>query len=141
MYSIFRNRFLWIVPVLLVQPEALHSHPNDVKQTALYGRIKTSLDAVPAIDTHDHLRAFEEIADRVETTRGRGMTLYSLWAHSYLSPEIANGGGRWHDYLQDCAETTITAIYFWQHLRGLHRVAGEHLWTESPTISQVPALP
>ena len=85
MNSIFRNRFLWIVPVLLAQPEALHSHPNDVKQTALYGRIKTSLDAVPAIDTHDHLRAFEEIADRVETTRGRGMTLYSLWAHSYLS--------------------------------------------------------
>ncbi|REJ70569.1 MAG: hypothetical protein DWQ31_00540 [Planctomycetota bacterium] len=58
---------------------------EDIKQTALYGRIKTSIDAVRAIDTHDHLRGFDLIPDRVDTPQGRGMTLYSLWAHSYLT--------------------------------------------------------
>ena len=100
MNSIFRNRFLWIVPVLLAQSEALHSHPNDVKQTALYGRIKTSLDAVPAIDTHDHLRAFEEIADRVETTRGRGMTVCKIvrddhYGNLFLAAPKGSTPGGW----------------------------------------------
>ncbi|MCH2131117.1 MAG: amidohydrolase [Pirellulaceae bacterium] len=85
MNSIVHNRMFWIVLVLLVHAGALLGHTNDVKQTDVYRRIKASLDAVPAIDTHDHLRPFEDIADRVETSRGRGMTLYSLWAHSYLA--------------------------------------------------------
>ena len=57
----------------------------DVKTTPVYARIKRSIDAVPAIDTHDHLRAFDEIPDRVETPHGTGMTLYSVWAHSYIA--------------------------------------------------------
>ncbi len=55
----------------------------DVKQTATYRRLKAQLDAVPAIDTHDHISPFDLLRGRVETERGRGMTLYSLWRSSY----------------------------------------------------------
>jgi len=47
-------------------------------------RIRASLDAVPAIDTHDHLWPFDKLPGFVETDRGRGMTLASLWTNSYL---------------------------------------------------------
>lgn len=56
---------------------------DDVKQTPLYQRIKAALDAVPAIDTHDHLRAFDEIPFRDETDQGLGMTLHGIWQGSY----------------------------------------------------------
>lgn len=56
---------------------------EDIKRTELYARIKASLDAVPAIDTHEHLRGFDEIPHRVPTERGTGMTLHSIWAGSY----------------------------------------------------------
>jgi predicted TIM-barrel fold metal-dependent hydrolase len=49
------------------------------------GRIKAALDAVPAIDTHDHLWPFDRLPGYVDTDRGRGMTLASLWRNSYLS--------------------------------------------------------
>lgn len=55
----------------------------DVKTTPLYARIKSSLDAVRAIDTHDHLRPFGEIPNADETDRGRGLTLHSIFAGSY----------------------------------------------------------
>ncbi len=32
---------------------------DDVKTTDVYRRIRAAIDAVPAIDTHDHLRPFE----------------------------------------------------------------------------------
>ena len=51
----------------------------------VYHRLKSGLDKVRAIDTHDHLRAFTKIADRVETPEGHGFNLYSIWAHSYLT--------------------------------------------------------
>ena len=57
---------------------------EDIKNTELYSRMKESLDSVPAIDTHEHLQAFEAIRNRVETPQGQGMTLYSIWAGSYL---------------------------------------------------------
>jgi hypothetical protein len=58
-------------------------HADDIKQTELYARIKKSINAVHAIDTHDHLRSFDAIPARVETPAGKGMTLYSLWTGSY----------------------------------------------------------
>jgi predicted TIM-barrel fold metal-dependent hydrolase len=57
----------------------------DIKTTPLYARIKAGLDAVPAIDTHDHLRPFGELPNRDDTDRGRGMTLHSIFAGSYLT--------------------------------------------------------
>jgi len=59
----------------------------DVKQTSVYERIKTALDAVPAIDTHDHLRPFDQIPNRDQTDRGEGITLRSIFAGSYF-PQI-----------------------------------------------------
>ena len=56
----------------------------DIKTTPLYARIKASLDAVPAIDTHDHLRPFTEIPNQDDTDRGRGVTLHSIFAGSYF---------------------------------------------------------
>ncbi|MDG2207166.1 MAG: hypothetical protein P8K78_04615, partial [Pirellulales bacterium] len=63
----------------------LNASAADIKETQLYHRIKTKLDQVRAIDTHDHLRAFGKLPDRVDTDRGRGFNLYSIWAHSYLT--------------------------------------------------------
>jgi hypothetical protein len=58
---------------------------EDIKRSELYQRIRAALDAVPAIDTHDHLRPFEEIPGRDATDKGRGMTLRSIWAGSYYT--------------------------------------------------------
>jgi len=58
---------------------------QDTRSTATYRRVKASLVAVPAIDTHDHLYPFETLPGFVETPRGAGMTLASLWQNSYLS--------------------------------------------------------
>jgi len=56
---------------------------NDLKVTDTYKRIRTAIDAVPAIDTHDHLHPFDQIVERDLTDQGRGMTLHSLWQGSY----------------------------------------------------------
>lgn len=53
------------------------------RQTETYQRIKLKLDAVPAIDTHDHLWPFEKLPGLRETSRGKGMNLSSIWGNSY----------------------------------------------------------
>ena len=58
---------------------------DDVKTTAVYDRIKTAIDAVSAVNTHDHLMPFEKIRHRDKTHRGEGMTLRSIWAGSYFT--------------------------------------------------------
>jgi len=55
------------------------------RDTATYRRLKTALDAIPAIDTHDHLFPFDRLPGYVETQRGRGMNLAGLWRNSYTS--------------------------------------------------------
>lgn len=50
-----------------------------------YVRLKTYVDSVPAIDTHDHLWPFEMLPGRVETKVGNGLNLASIWRNSYLS--------------------------------------------------------
>jgi predicted TIM-barrel fold metal-dependent hydrolase len=58
-----------------------------VKTTPAYRRIRAAIDAVPAIDTHDHLWPFDRLPGLMETDRGRGMTLYGLWRASYF-PQV-----------------------------------------------------
>lgn len=58
---------------------------QDIKQTELYTRIKASVDAVPAIDTHDHLQPFERTPFLDKTDRGTGMTLHGVWRGSYYT--------------------------------------------------------
>lgn len=100
-------------------PPKVTASSGGIKATALYARIKTSLDAVRAIDTHDHLRPFDEIPNRVETKQGRGMTLYSVWAHSYISrttrvtPWPADGSFDtwWRDARDDFDDARATSFY------------------------------
>jgi hypothetical protein len=68
---------LWLVPA----PVGLG---DDIKKTEVYARLKQVLDAVPAIDTHEHLRSFDELPNRVTTPEGEGITLHSIWAGSYF---------------------------------------------------------
>jgi hypothetical protein len=92
---------------------------EDIKRTELYARIKSSLDAVPAIDTHEHLRGFDEIPHRVPTERGTGMTLYSIWAGSYygwtnpLSPWPQDGrfDTWWPQARHDFGNARATSFY------------------------------
>ncbi len=91
----------------------------DVKQTAAYRRVKAHLDAVPAIDTHDHISPFDLLRGRVETVRGRGMTLYSLWRSSYymrLNPLTAwPKSGKFDDWWpharRDFDHARATSVY------------------------------
>lgn len=91
----------------------------DIKSTPLYGRIKAKIDAVRAIDTHDHLQSFAGIPRRVDTPRGNGMTLYSLWASSYIqrttriTPWPANGSFDtwWADAHDDFDDARATSFY------------------------------
>jgi hypothetical protein len=55
------------------------------KESATYRSLKAHLDAVSAIDTHDHLWPFDQLPGFVETERGRGMNLASLWRNSYYT--------------------------------------------------------
>ena len=55
------------------------------RDTTTYRRLKAALDAVPAIDTHDHLWPFEKLPGFVETEHGRGMNLAGLWQTSNTS--------------------------------------------------------
>ena len=48
-------------------------------------RMKEYLDSIPAIDTHDHLWPFDQLPGYVETDRGRGMNLSSIWRNSYYT--------------------------------------------------------
>jgi hypothetical protein len=57
--------------------------PQVAQQTTVHGRIDAYLHSVTAIDSHDHLRPFDVLEGYVETDRGRGMNLYSLWNTSY----------------------------------------------------------
>ena len=61
------------------------AEPLDVKKTDTFRRIKSHLDSVPAIDTHDHLKPFAILQGSVRTEEGVGMTLFSLWSSSYYT--------------------------------------------------------
>ncbi len=113
---------------------------DDIKQTELYARIKASIDAVPAIDSHDHLRAFAELPGRVETTDGKGMTLYSVWGGGYyrwtnpLSPWPASGDfDEWWEKAQhnfDDARATSFYRYMLPAFRDLYGVDFDTITTE-----------
>jgi hypothetical protein len=94
----------------------------DIKTTATYRRIKESLNAVPAIDTHDHLPPFEQIRGRVDTDRGFGMTLASLWTSSYYPwvnsvapwPKSGRLNDWWQSAKHDFDNARATSFYRYQ---------------------------
>src|SRR5207253_2619820 len=82
-----KRQSIWLNVILFVCSASvpIHAQSIDVKQTATYRRIKSLLDATPAIDTHDHLPPFDRIAGRVQTEHGPGITLFSVWQSSYYT--------------------------------------------------------
>src|SRR5262245_33428094 len=71
------------VPCLaLTQPLPAYAQPT---KNPTYNRLKTHLDSISAIDTHDHLWPFDKLPGYVETERGRGMNLAGLWRNSYYT--------------------------------------------------------
>lgn len=55
------------------------------RKTETYRRFKAHLDAVPAIDTHNHLLPFEQLRQLTPTEYGPGMNLAAIWQGSYYS--------------------------------------------------------
>src|SRR5205814_8058572 len=60
------------------------SRESGTRSTATYLSLKKSLDAVPAIDTHDHVYPFDRNPAFLDTDKGRGVNLASLWLFSYF---------------------------------------------------------
>jgi predicted TIM-barrel fold metal-dependent hydrolase len=79
-------RHLWmIVAACSLTWGALAVEAQETAIKPVFSRIKSQLDAVRAIDTHDHLFPFDRMPGFIETEKGRGMTLYGLWRYSYVT--------------------------------------------------------
>ena len=89
------------------------------RQSETYKRIKLKLDAVPAIDTHDHLWPFDRLPGYRETKLGKGMNLASIWGNSYwtqvgrLTPWQPNMefDDWWKDAKDDWDNSRATSFY------------------------------
>ena len=98
------------------------AQPADVKQTDTFRRIQAHLQAVPAIDTHDHLKPFPILQGTVRTDHGVGMTLYSMWSSSYLGwiqpitpwPESGRFDDWWPKAKTDFENVRATSFYRYQ---------------------------
>jgi predicted TIM-barrel fold metal-dependent hydrolase len=105
--------------LLAIASQATALRAADIKTTPSYARIKASLDAVPAIDTHDHLRPFKEIPNQDQTDQGRGVTLHSIFAGSYFKginrlspwPEGKDFHQWWNSAKRDFDDARATSSY------------------------------
>jgi predicted TIM-barrel fold metal-dependent hydrolase len=92
---------------------------EDIKKTEVFARIIKVLNDTPAIDTHEHLRRFEELPGRVQTPEGSGITLHSLWSQCYytwtnpLSPWPQDGRFEtwWKEAHDDFDDARATGFY------------------------------
>lgn len=75
---------LRICAALALLALAIPARAESTLASPTYARIKAALDAVRAIDTHDHLYPFDDLPGYLDTPAGRGMTLAGLWRNSYL---------------------------------------------------------
>ena len=88
----------------------------------LIKRIKQKLDAIPAIDTHDHLFPFDRLPCIEETKQGRGVNLAGLWHNSYyrrFNPLTAWKPGMdfdewWQTAKHDFKDARATSFYRYQ---------------------------
>jgi predicted TIM-barrel fold metal-dependent hydrolase len=95
---------------------------QDTRATPTYRRIKQKLDAIPAIDTHDHLFPFDRLPCIEETKSGRGVNLAGLWHNSYyrrFNPLTAWKPGMdfdewWQTAKHDFKDARATSFYRYQ---------------------------
>jgi predicted TIM-barrel fold metal-dependent hydrolase len=109
-------------------------------RTDTYRRLKAHLDAVPAIDTHDHLWPFDRLPGYVETEHGKGMNLAGIWRNSYytwvhpLTPWKPGGkfDAWWAQAKHDFADARATSFYRYQAvaLKDLYDVDFDRLTDE-----------
>jgi uncharacterized protein len=78
------GRRSWLALFLALLPVA-SSEAQGTRDTTTYRRMKGALDAIPAIDTHDHLLPFDRSLAVRETQRGKGVNLAGLWQNSYFT--------------------------------------------------------
>ena len=71
-----------VLVAVLIQVESLLA--GDTRSTETYKRVKASIDAVPSIDTHDHLWPFDRLPAFSPTKAGKQVNLAGLWRNSYL---------------------------------------------------------
>ena len=98
------------------------AEPFDVKKTDTFRRIKAQIDAVPAIDTHDHLKPFPILQGTLQTDQGAGLTLFSMWNSSYLNwvqpvtpwPGIGRFDDWWPKAKTDFANARAMSFYRYQ---------------------------
>jgi predicted TIM-barrel fold metal-dependent hydrolase len=110
----------WCLAGLFAMPALVLA--GGTRDTPTYRGIKAALDAVPAIDTHDHLWPFDRLPGFVETERGRGMNLAGLWHNSYfrgihpLTPWKPSGkfDDWWAQARHDFANARATSVYRYQ---------------------------
>ncbi len=118
-YRPARNLAAWFGPGPVHDRNGLRQATRD---TGTYRRLKTALDAIPAIDTHDHLWPFDRLPGLVETERGKGMNLAGLWRNSYFTgvhPLTAWKPGMafdewWSKARNDFASARATSVYRYQ---------------------------
>ena len=100
----------------------LFAAAQDTRATPTYRRIKQKLDAIPAIDTHDHLFPFDRLPCIEETKSGRGVNLAGLWHNSYyrrFNPLTAWKPGMdfdewWQTAKHDFKDARATSFYRYQ---------------------------
>ena len=64
------GRRSWLALFLALLPAAA-SEAQGTRDTTTYRRIKAALDAIPAIDTHDHLWPFDRLPGSSRPTEAR----------------------------------------------------------------------
>lgn len=74
---LFSSTLLWTLQAGL--------QAQETRQTVQFDQIKSYLDSVPAIDTHDHLWPFDQLPGYVQTQYGKGMNLFGIWRNSYYT--------------------------------------------------------
>ena len=118
----FRRLLLFAFLLSPVVAVATRAQSFDVKTTATFRRIKTHLNNVPAIDTHDHLKPFAVMQGTVQTEDGIGINLFSLWNSSYYTwinpltpwPESGRFDDWWPKAKHDFANARATSFYRYQ---------------------------
>jgi hypothetical protein len=117
-----RRKLVFALPLACFLTVPLGALAGGTRDTATYKKIQKYLDAVPAIDTHDHLWPFAKLPGYVETDKGRGMNLAGLWLNSYfrgvhpLTPWKPGGtfDAWWAKAKHDFANARATSVYRYQ---------------------------
>src|SRR4029450_3823259 len=77
------SRTLLLLIAILLPAHSLIA--GDTGSTDTYKRIKAAINAVPAIDTHDHMWRFDRLPAYTQTKAGKQVNLAGLWRNSYLA--------------------------------------------------------